>query len=170
MTNINDVKKLVTYCGGFCGACAIYKGRIAAMVAQDLMEIIKFAEFADWVPKFEKIDFNFDDFLEGLKYLCDEKAGPYCRAPCKEGGGAPCKIKLCAKEKGIEICFDCEDFPCGHFSWLLEKYPEKLEECKRYKKLGLEEWINFHLERAKKGYASSTKKYYTQAKNEAHKG
>jgi len=166
MIDINEAKNLVTYCGGFCGACGMYKGRIWAMVAQDFKEIIEVTGFAEWVPKFEKIDFNFSDFLKGLEYFANERTGPYCKFPCKEGGGAPCKVRPCAKERGIEICFECKDFPCEHFAWILKNHPDKLEDCKRFKKIGLEGWIKFNLERAEKGYASGTHKYYSQAKKE----
>lgn len=136
MIDINEAKKLVTYCGGFCGACGMYKGRIWAMVAQDFKEIIEVTGFAEWVPKFEKIDFNFSDFLKGLEYFANERTGPYCK------------------------------FPCEHFAWILKNHPDKLEDCERFKKIGLEGWIKFNLERAEKGYASGTHKYYSQAKKE----
>lgn len=162
MESMDEKKNLITYCGGFCGSCGGYRGRIVAMVAKDFRELI--VAYADWVPEYEKIDFNFDDFLRGVDYFADEEVGPYCRDGCKGGGGAPCKVRPCARERGIEICYECDEFPCEHFSWILERYPEKLEDQKRYKKLGLDAWLEFHIERAKKGYASFTKKYYAKAK------
>jgi hypothetical protein len=161
MAIFEDERKLITYCGAFCGSCGCYKGRITAMVAKDFRELI--TAYVDWVPEYEKIDFNFDDFLRGLDYFANENIGPYCKVACKDGGGAPCKVRPCARERGVEICYDCDDFPCEHFSWILERYPEKLEDCKRYKEIGLEDWLQFHMERARKGYASFTKKYYSQA-------
>jgi len=161
MTDIEEMRKLITYCGAFCGSCTGYRGRIGAMVAKDLREII--APYAEWVPQYEKINFNFEDFLKGLDYFADETSGAYCKVACKDGGGAPCKVKPCAQERGVEICYECEEFPCEHFSWILERYPERLEDCKRYRELGLDAWLQFHIERSKKGYANFTKKYYTKA-------
>jgi hypothetical protein len=43
---------------------------------------------------------------------------------------------------------------------------EKLKNYERFKKLVFEGWIRFHAERAKKGYAKATRKYYAQAKKE----
>lgn len=164
MADIAEAKKLVTYCGTYCGGCEMYQGRIIAMVAQEFQELT--AGYANWLPKAIQLDFNYDDFIKGLEYFSQANSSCYCQEPCKQSGGAPCKIRPCAKEKGIEICFECKNFPCEHFAWLLERYPQKLEEQKNFKKMGFEKWLRFHAERAEKGYANATKKYYTQAKKE----
>ncbi len=166
MMDINEAKKLVTYCGGFCGGCAIYKGRIITKIAEDLKELVDSSNYVDWLPKYGGVDFNFTEFQKGLAYFTKENSGCYCQAPCKEGGGAPCKIRPCAKEKGVEICYQCKDFLCEHFAWLKHEHPRMLEDCERFKKLGFDGWLKFHIERAEKGYANGTLKYYTPAKKE----
>jgi hypothetical protein len=110
------------------------------------------------------LNFKFENLQKGLEFFANEKSEAYCRVPCKSGGGAPCKIRPCAKERGIEICFECKEFPCENFSWVLKKHPDKSEGYKRYKKLGLDGLIKFYLERAEKGYASGTRKYYAITK------
>ena len=36
---------------------------------------------------------------------------------CKAGSGNPgCKVRVCAKEKGIEVCALCENHPCELFT------------------------------------------------------
>ncbi|MDH5684027.1 MAG: DUF3795 domain-containing protein [candidate division WOR-3 bacterium] len=164
MLDINEAKKMVGYCGAFCGDCGMYKGRIYAMVAQELLEIIKSAGYSDWLPKAVQLDFNYDDFIKGLEYFSQENSSCYCQEPCKQGGGAPCKIKSCAKERGIEICYECKDFACEHFSWLLEKYPNKLLDYEQFEKLGFEGWLKLRIKRGEKGYAAITQKYYSRAK------
>jgi len=162
MIDIAEAKELVTYCGSFCGGCGMYKGRIIAMVAQEFKELT--AGYADWLPKAVNLDFNYDDFIKGLEYFSQENSSCYCQESCKQGGGAPCKIRPCAQEKGIEICYECKDFPCDKFAWIIERYPGFREEQERFKKLGFEGWLRFHGERAEKGYANATGKYYTRAK------
>jgi hypothetical protein len=66
--------------------------------------------------------------------------------------------------RGLEICYECKDFPCEHFSGFFEKHPEKLEDYERFKHLGFERWVRFHAERAEKGYTNATRKYYTMTK------
>ncbi len=163
--DINKAKKLIGYCGSFCGTCML-KGRIYEDVAKDFWEMLKASDHPNWVPKFEKIDFNFDDFMKGLEYFSNADSGPYCQAPCKEGGGAPCKCRPCAKERGIEICYECKDFPCEHLSWILERNPEKMDDYETFKKLGLKDWLKSHIEKSEKRYLSCTHKYYTKPQTE----
>jgi hypothetical protein len=49
----------------------------------------------------------------------------YC-AGCEEGGGPPdCSIRMCAREKELEICSMCGELDdCTKFSWLGEGAPE----------------------------------------------
>jgi hypothetical protein len=116
--------------------------------------------YSKWLPEAIKLDFNFDEFMKGLEYFSKVESGPYCQVPCKEGGGPPCRRRPCAQEKGIEICYDCDDFPCKYMDWGSRSKSEKIEDCERYKKLGLEGWLKFHIERAEKGYLQTTRKYY----------
>jgi len=160
MAGIKRQENLIGFCGAYCGECGMYRGRIYARIAKDFLEILKASDYADWLPNVMKLDFSFEDLLKGLGYFSKKDAGCYCQEPCKEGGGAPCKIRPCAKERRIDICYECEDFPCEHLSWILEKYPDRLEDYERFRKLGLEEWARFHMERGAKGYASATGKYY----------
>ena len=165
MIETEEIKNKVCYCGLYCGNCGIYKGRILAMIAADLKELIVIHRFAEWVPEYEKIDFSFNEFQKGLIYFGDKKKGPYCQVPCKEGGGIPfCKIRPCAEEKGVEICFECKKFPCKLFSQFLKKHPEVIEEKKKFKELGMEKWLKLKERDSRRGYALATGKYYTKSK------
>jgi hypothetical protein len=169
MVDIKEAKKLIGYCGIYCGSCGMFRGRIYAKIARELLEVIKAADYPEELtinPKGITPDFDFNEFLKGVEYFCKEDSGAYCQDPCKQGGGVLCKNRTCVKEKGLEICYECKDFPCNHFSWTLEESPEKRKDFERFKKIGFEEWIRFHTERAEKGYANVTRKYYSQAKKE----
>jgi len=166
MMGTEQARELVGYCGLYCGLCGIYKGRIVAKVAADLQELVAAHEFADWVPRFVKIDFSFSEFEKGLAYFCDEQRGPYCQHPCKEGGGPPCKIRPCAQGKDLEICFECDEFPCELLSRFLERHPEIIEEKEAFERLGMERWLGLKADEAKRGYVYATGKCYTGAKNE----
>jgi len=169
MIDINEAKKLIGYCGIYCGSCGMYRGRIYAKIAQEFLEVIKAADYPDELtinPKGIKPNFDFSEFLKGIQYFCKEDSGAYCQEPCKEGGGVPCKNRPCVIERGLEICYECKNFPCKYFSLTFQQQPKKLKDYKRFKKLGFEGWLRFHAKRAKKGYANATRKYYNQAKKE----
>lgn len=161
-----DPRRLVTYCGGFCGNCGTYRGRVVAKVAADFKELIDGHHFAEWVPVYEDIDFSFGDLQKGLEFFSDREKGPYCQHPCREGGGPPCQIRPCAREKGVEVCFECPEFPCEKLAWVVERHPDRPEDQERFKELGWQGWIDFYKARGEKGYASSTGKYYTSATKE----
>ena len=165
--DIDEAKKLLGYCGIYCGKCGMYKGRIIAKVADDLKELIETHGYPEWVPQFGGIDFKFAEFQKGLAYFTKENSGCYCQEPCKDGGGVPdCEIKKCAEEQGVEICFQCSDYPCKHFSQFLKRHPEIPKEYERFNKLGSEEWIKTQARKAEKGYCLATRKYYTKSRVE----
>lgn len=165
MENTTEIKKLVGYCGIYCGGCGMYKGRIIAKVADDLKELIEAHKYPEWVPKFGGIDFKFGEFQKGLAYFTKEESGCYCQEPCKEGGGVPgCEIRECAKKHGVEICFRCNDYPCRYLFQFLRKHLEIAEEYERFKRLSMEEWIKTQVKKAEKGYCQATRKFYTKPK------
>jgi hypothetical protein len=173
MITIKETRGLIGYCGAYCGECGILKGRIIAIVARDLKELIESYHYPDWLPKFGGIDFNFEEFQKGLDYFTREKSGCYTQVPCKEGCGVPgCKMKECAKKKEIEYCFECGEFPCPTakehcLQFGEESYHAMIIEHEEFRKLGIDAWTKAHQQRAEKGYCSSTRKYYTKAKSES---
>jgi hypothetical protein len=169
MIDIDEAKELIGYCGIYCGSCGMFRGRIYAKIAQEFLEIIKAAGYPDELTintKGVKPDFDFKEFLKGVEHFSKEDSGAYCQESCKQGGGVSCKFRLCVTERGLEICYECKDFPCKHFSETIDKSQEKLKDYERFKKCGFEEWLRFQAERAEKGYANATRKYYAQAKKE----
>jgi hypothetical protein len=65
--------------------------------------------------------------MENDKFITDGYCGLYCAAcpdyrdsKChgcksdnlKEGLCMNCNLKSCAREKGVEFCFECTDYPC----------------------------------------------------------
>jgi len=81
------------------------------------------------------------------------------------GGGVPgCKIKECAKEKGVKICFQCEEFPCKTISEFFKNHPDIFKEYEKFKELNMEEWLKSQIQGAEKGYCQITRKFYTRLK------
>jgi len=80
------------------------------------------------------------------------------------GGIAGCKIRECAKEKGVKICFQCEEFPCKMLSEFFKNHPDIFKEYERFKKLSMEEWLKLQIQEAEKGYCQITRKFYIRPK------
>ena len=57
-----------------------------------------------------------------------------------------CAIFLCARERGIDFCHQCDDFPCGRLQPYADQahFPHnmKMYQLCMMKKLGLEQWAD----------------------------
>jgi hypothetical protein len=137
--------KLVTYCGLYCGLCA-NRGRIAQQ-AKGLRESMVKEGYDKWGTAIA----GFKDFWKFLGQLCDpDTACPGCR---QDGGPPDCTIRKCAKERKVDVCVFCEDFPCKRVLGLAKGYPTLIADSERMKKIGIEAWTKEQEERAKTGFA-----------------
>jgi len=133
---------LVAPCGDYCGGCGQYNGLISE--AATLMR-----EFAD-LYGFQirsKGEFDFQQFLKGLDWFIDHAK---CSG-CKEGGGPSwCEVRKCCSEKGLRICFECEEFPCSK----MKEYgdPDTMDRYKRFCEIGFEKWVEEQTQKASEGY------------------
>jgi len=95
-------RKYACYCGLYCENCAVkVKVEPAAKVLYEEMSKLGFEEIMPFFPDGEK----FWSFLKGMSVdgVC---------ISCKAGSGNPaCKIRLCAKERNVEMCALCESYP-----------------------------------------------------------
>jgi len=71
---------------------------------------------------------------------------------CRTGGGPPdCKIRICAKEKGVDACPLCAEYPCSLIESLAKHYVTVIQDGKRLRKIGLKAWVREQEVRAKRG-------------------
>jgi len=151
MSNQN-ILRYVTYCGLYCGLCA-QRSRIPQQ-ARQLQKSLReegFDDFYQYVPEMKETFPPFWRFLQELaKFVCT----------CRTDGGPPdCKIRLCAKQKGIEVCPQCREYPCLHIHALAEHYPTLIQDGKRLQKIGLEKWVAEQHERVKRGVVYADIRY-----------
>jgi len=103
--------KYACYCGLYCEHCAV-KAKLepAARVLYDEMKKAGFEDVINFIP-------GGEGFWPFLKWMAEDGM---CIS-CKEGSGNPdCAIRICAKDKGVEMCAFCEDYPCDKFAAFLE--------------------------------------------------
>jgi hypothetical protein len=112
-------------------------------------------------------DIHESNLTDALAGLIHSKLGvPKEKIPCKgcrrEDGAhfhlpQGCATLDCVKEKGVELCSDCNDFPCPFLAPLADqaaKYPHnmKLYNLCRIKKVGLDRWIEEEAGQIRKKY------------------
>lgn len=138
--------KLVTYCGLYCGLCS-QKNRTPKR-AKALLDIMKKDGYEYWGGELP----GFKEFWKFLKKLIELERPPN---NCRDGKCGPpfCSIRKCAKEKGIEICVFCKEYPCKRIEGIAKGYPTLFADGKRIKKIGIDKWIKEQEERAKTGFS-----------------
>lgn len=141
--------RYVTYCGLYCRLCA--NGNRIPQQARQLQKSLHEEGFQYFYsPQ--------SPFWELLQKLVD------LDCTCRTGGGPPdCKIRECAKQKGVEVCPQCDDYPCILIQNFAERYPILIQDGKRLQRIGLKEWVKEQEERAERGvvYADIRTPYET---------
>ena len=95
-----NVKNQIGFCGIWCGSCVVGNGALRELTKR-YEEIIKRYGLEEWAPK----DFDFQEFMKGLASI---QAMPLCLG-CLKGDGKPnCEIRICASNKKIADCSECD--------------------------------------------------------------
>jgi hypothetical protein len=144
-------ESLVCYCGVYCGTCARWHEyaafrRLAALVA----ELLDAHGYENWLPE------RTDDLRKGLDFFGRDDCWIVCRLPCRKGTEDDCSIRTCCRDRGLELCFECADFPCDRF----ERKEVALERAREYRELGRAAWLRRRAEQAAKGFEHHTGRYY----------
>ena len=104
-------EKLIAYCGLFCGGCFSYQGKIADL-ARDLRKELRQTRFDKTAESLSNLSF-FKVFKEypGCYEVLGAMVKLRCKNACRDGGGNPfCAIRKCCQKKGIEGCWQCDEF------------------------------------------------------------
>ena len=137
--------RLITYCGLYCGLCS-QLNRIPqrALELKDSMQKEGYEHWGQNIP-------GFNEFWAFLNNLIESRTVNSCR----EGNcGAPfCTVRKCARERNIDICIYCEDYPCNRINGIAKGYPTLFADGKRMKDIGVEAWIEEQEQRVKTGFA-----------------
>lgn len=142
-------KKYMCYCGLYCGNCPI-KVKIEP-ASKTLFEEMKKAGFEEMIHLIP----DGDIFWSFLKSMVE----PGVCISCKEGSGDPeCAVRICAKEKNVEMCAFCESYPCDEFTKFFEKCPVLKKDNLLLREKGIDEWSKLQDERQKRGFTYSDEK------------
>jgi hypothetical protein len=139
-------KKFACYCGLCCENCAVkVKVEPASKVLYDEMRAAGFEEVISFIP-------GGEGFWPFLKCMADNGVCVSCRDG--NGGNPACAIRICAKEKSVEMCAFCKDYPCDKFATFLKdtKYPMVEHDNALLRDKGWDAWSEIQKERRGKGY------------------
>jgi hypothetical protein len=125
MTISND---LLSPCGLYCGACSI----LMAHRENNRKLKDKLAGVYGMKPE--------DLHCTGCLSSNESEIFPYCKV---------CPIKSCARDKKIEGCHQCDDFPCAHIDGFAIPLGKKviLKSVPLRREIGTEAWVRHEEER-----------------------
>ena len=142
-------KSYICYCGLYCENCAVMaKVAPAAKTLYEEMRKAGFEEIIHLIP-------GGDDFWPFLKGMAEDGV---C-VSCKDGSGNPgCAVRICAREKGVEACALCEEYPCERFEAFFEGYPILKQDNALLREQGMDAWARLQDERRKNGFTYADEK------------
>ena len=135
--------RLVAHCGLYCGLCA-HRARIPKR-AKSLKETLHDEGMDSWYKYIPSMKETFPVFWKFLRELT--KMDCTCRT---EGGPPDCRIRICAKEKGVDTCPLCKEYPCDLINKLAEHYVMAIQDGRHLQKIGLKAWVKEQEKRAKR--------------------
>ncbi len=128
---IRDVKKMVDVKKELLAPCGLYCGAYRVYIAHK-DDNLKFKQ--ELLPAFKAWGAKNVDDIACTGCLSEGILFPFCRT---------CSIKECIKDKGIEGCRQCDDFPCD----IITNWPSSggkkvmLRAIPAWRELGTEKWV-----------------------------
>jgi hypothetical protein len=130
------ILEIMAPCGLSCGKCFAFTDGEIGFHSKKMEKLLGnfdiYAErFSEFLPAFN----DYPIFARMLGYF----AAPDCigcrRGTCKY---ANCGVVDCYQEKGVDFCFQCEEFPCNKTNFDPHLKKRWLYYNKRMKKIGVE--------------------------------
>ena len=111
-------KTLAAVCGLYCQACSLY-----IATREDPARLRRIAD-----------QFHLSEEEVRCLGCRSHKRGPYCQQ---------CRMSACSRERGLDFCSECQDYPCDDLKQFQGERPHRLElwsSLARIKAVGFERW------------------------------
>lgn len=135
------IKSRLAPCGLSCGKCLAYADgpiqRLSKALGDELGD-----NFAAYAERFKGMNPVFGKY-PAMRGLLDYLAIGSCSG-CREKGCLfkECKVTACVKEKGVDYCYQCDEFPCdrhGMPQGLAERWQANNE---KMQEIGPQKWFD----------------------------
>ena len=134
-----EILKVLAPCGLNCLKCIAFNDGQIKTTSLKLQELLgsfdSYAErFSAFLPVFE----NYPAFKELLAYFTEADCVG-CRAgSCKFPN---CGVRDCYKQKGVDFCFQCDEFPCDKSNFDPDLKRRWIQMNNRMKDIGIESYF-----------------------------
>ena len=135
----NKILDFLAPCGLNCRKCLGYTDGDIPRHSIELQKLLgNFDVYAERFSAFSPVFKNYPSFKEMLAYFAE----PDCKG-CRRQGTCKypnCGVAECYKKKGVDFCFQCDEFPCEktNFDPHLKKRWIKMNN--RMKEIGIESY------------------------------
>ena len=137
--NRERIKNTIAPCGLCCETCFAHADGEIQQLSTQLKE--KLGNFHLNAKRFETLmgDPVFRQY-PAFKEMLDYFAAGHCRGCRKEQCRLfkDCGVRPCHQEKGIDFCYQCEEFPCGHTRFDESLYQTWVAVNERIREQGIE--------------------------------
>lgn len=137
--------RYVTYCGLYCHLCAnLARIPQQSAVLRETLQKEGWGYFGQYALR------GFKEFWAALETLSEsDKTCQGCRGGC---GDPDCGIRKCARDKQVEVCSFCPEYPCHQIEALAKRYPNLISDGTRQKQIGIEKWVEEQEQRRRTGF------------------
>jgi hypothetical protein len=134
--NYEDILKEHAPCGLSCRKCFAYtKGDIGRLTTELQEALGSFDRYADRFSAFLPVFKNYPHFKELLAYFTQADCTGCRNGMCKY---PDCGVVACYQKKGVDFCFQCDEFPCEKTNFDPDLYRRWLLMNNRMKEIGVE--------------------------------
>jgi len=131
-----DILKKLAPCGLDCSKCLAYSSGEIRMVSERLAMLLgDFDRYAQRFSSFQGVFRNYPQFKELLEHFTRADCTGCRNGACRYPG---CNVMKCSQEKGVDFCFQCDEFPCGKTNFDLDLKRRWVEMNTRMQEIGIE--------------------------------
>ncbi len=132
----DEIKKIIAPCGLNCMKCQMSAEGDIRRHSLDLKQLLgDFDGYAIRFSRFLPIYGKYPEFKELLAHFSQANCKGCRQGDCKYPN---CGVTKCYKSKGVDFCFQCEEFPCAKSNFDPSLYERWIRMGKRMKEIGVE--------------------------------
>jgi hypothetical protein len=106
-----EILKILAPCGLNCAKCIGFADGEIKKQASDIKKLLEsFDSYAERFSHFLPVFKNYPSFKELLNHFAQADCSGCRKGDCKYPN---CGVAVCYKQKGVDFCFQCEEFPCN---------------------------------------------------------
>lgn len=139
-----EVVQHLAPCGLDCGRCADYQNGEIKLLTQHVTKLLgNYDRLAQMKVEVKPVFNNYSHFKEIL-YSFAHASCSGCRGDNVQCPLITCSARTCVREKAIDFCFECDEYPCEkQFSGRLRELWKKMND--RMKEIGVIEYYHEQL-------------------------